>query len=272
MTSISLHPTPSPRTIMGEQVRAVGLALRTEAILFVSALIVFAVILIAAAMRFAHAPQAVGSHMAYQYQLGGAIPMFLVGLLFPLGVWRSEDPARRAYHWSMPIARGAHTVMKMLAGWLWLMMATAVFLLFNIGLASAVSLITGQTVSQSAAPAWIFIAAFTAPTIGYLLTSIPVIGSNHPWRWIGGVVIGLAVLIAAFRSFGMQEVSDALNAIFNGTYGLNAGLLGLTPSGNRGMTREAIQLVQLHTWIAAMPLWLIGSAIAAVFTSYRYRE
>jgi len=276
MTSTSLHPTPSSRTVATEEFRAVGLALRTEAIFFIGALIVFGVIIIAAAVRFAHSAQAPGSHMGFRYDAVGAIPMFLIGLLIPFGVWRSEDPSRRSYHWSMPVARGPHTVMKLLSGWAWLMIATVVYLLFIVAIAQVVSTITGDRAWDGSTPAWAWIVAFTASTLGYLLTSTPVIASDHPWRWIGGILIGYGVLMAVLKSFGMEDIAHTLNTITDGRYGLNAALFGAGTDGAQGVTvgvtRETMATMRMGTWIIAMPLWIIGSAIAVAVASYRHRE
>lgn len=276
MTSTSLHPTPSPRDVAREQFRAVGLALRTEAIFFVAALVFFGVLIIVAAVRFAHGDRSPNAHMGFRYDSSGAIPMFLIGLLIPFGVWRSEDPARRSYHWSMPVARGPHTVAKLVSGWAWLMIATMLYLLFIIAVAYAVSMITGDQPWQRATPGWEWAVAFTAPTLGYLLTSITVIGSDHPWRWIGGILIGYGVLMAVLKSFGMEDFARALKTITDGRFGLNAALFGAVTQGARGITvgvtRETMATMRMGTWMVAMPLWIIGSAIAVTVASYRHRE
>ena len=276
MTSTSLHPTPSSRTIATEQFRSVGLALRTEAIFFVAALVVFGLLIIVAAVRFAHGDHSPGARMGFRYESSGAIPMFLVGLLIPFGVWRSEDPSRRSYHWSMPVARGPHTVMKLLSGWGWLMIATILYLLFIVAVAYSVSMITGGEAWQRQTPVWEWAVAFTAPTLGYLLTSIVVIGSDHPWRWIGGILIGYGVLLAVLKSFGMEDFARVLNTITDGRYGLNAALFGEVTHGARGntvgVTRELMTAMRMGTWMIAMPLWIIGSAIAVTVASYRHHE
>ena len=276
MTSITLHPAPRTRVIAVEQFRAVGLALRNEAIFFVSSLFIVGVILTAGAVRFAQTPHRPDAHMGFHYSAAGAIPMFLVALLLPFGVWRSEDPARRAYHWSMPLARGPHTLMKVLSGWAWLMIGTMVFLAFVLGVGSLVRMITGDQAWQGTTPAWEWRVAFTSPTMGYRLTSISVIGSDHPWRWIGGVVIGYTILIALLQSFGMVEIANALNTISNGRYGLNAALFGSTHDGARGVTigvtREAMSALRMSTWIIAMPIWMAASAVAVAVASYRHHE
>lgn len=276
MESTSLHPTPSPRVVAIEQFRAVWLALRTEAYFFLGALLLLGVLVITNAIRAMHTHPAGTFHMGFTYGAAGAVPVFAMALLIPFGVWRSEDPSRRAYHWAMPVARGPHTLVKFLSGWAWLMIGTAVYLLFIVLLATIISLITGEPNHVASGPAWEWILAFTATTLAYLITSVAVIGSDHPWRWIGGTVIGYGILIGVFRSFGMVEMAQALNTISNGRYGLNAALFGGVTEGARGITigvtREAMATLRMSSWLVAMPLWIIGSAIAVTFASYRHRE
>lgn len=284
MTATSLHPTPSDGTIATEEFRAVGLAIRTEMIFFIAALVLFTVLVIGSAIRFMHMDHQPSAHMGFTYDAAGAIPMFLVGLLIPFGVWRSEDPSRRAYHWSMPVARGPHTIMKLVSGWGWLMIGVAVYLLFIVGIATAVGSITGEAAWNGTTPAWAWVVAFTAPTLGYLLTSIAVIGSDHPWRWIGGIVIGYGILLSVFSSFGMADLAVALNSIYAGSLGIKAALFGTVTEAARSavmsagggthqrMAVEMANSLMLSTWILAMPLWLIGSAIAVTIASYRHRE
>lgn len=275
MTSISLHPTPSSRAVAVEQFRAVGLALRTEAILFISALVVLGGIIIANAVRLVQT-HAEGHQLGFTYRVEGVIPILLVALLIPFGVWRAEEPSRRAYHWSMPVARGPHTIAKLLSGWLWMMIAVSVYLLCIIAIGHILPAITGEASRPGTTPGWEWIAAFTAATLGYLLTSIAVIGSNHPWRWIGGLVIGYSVLVAVLNAFGMPEAGRMLSMISDGAYGFKAALVGATQDGPRGasvgMTRESMRVLRFSTWLIAMPLWIIGSGIAVAIASYRHRE
>jgi len=276
MTSISLHPTPSSRAVAVEQFRAVGLALKTEAILFISALVVLGGIIIANAVRIVQAHSAGSVHLGFTYRAEGVIPIFVVALLIPFGVWRAEDPSRRAYHWSMPVARGPHTIAKLLSGWLWVMIAVTVYLLCIIAIGHILPAITGEAARPGVTPGWEWVAAFTAATLGYLLTSIAVIGSNHPWRWIAGLVIGYSVLVAVLNAFGMPEAGRMLQTISDGAYGFKAALVGATQDGPRGvsvgMTRESMRALRFSTWLIAMPLWIIGSGIAVAIASYRHRE
>jgi hypothetical protein len=244
-----------------EQFRSVGLVLRKEALFFVGALILVAVLVLVAVVRATHEPSA--HHDAgFAFAATGAIPMILVGALLPFGVWRSEDPARRAYHWSMPVARGPHTIMKLLSGWLWLMIASIVYIVFIITLSLGMSILTGAPNRLVETPAWEWLVAFTGPTLAYLLTSIAAVGSERAWRWIGGLIVGYWVLMGAFLSFGLSEAAQLLRIILEGAAGLEVALVA----------QSKIHDSSLQGWLIAMPLWIIGSAIAVTIASYRHHE
>jgi len=262
MTSTQLHPTPDTRVVAAEQFRAVGLAVRTEAYFYIGALLAIAILVFASTIRMMHVHPSSNVNNGFVYGAGGAVPIFAMALLIPFGVWRSEDPSRRSYHWTMPVARGPHTIIKFLCGWAWVMIATVVYLVFVGILAAGLSLITGAPDRVAAGPGWEWVAAFTATTIGYLLTSVAVIGSDHAWRWIGGLFIAFWVLVGVSSSFGLPDMSLALQSIWNGAYGLKTALFGL--EYRRGWT--------MGSWPVAMPLWIIGSAIAVAIVSYRHRE
>ncbi len=273
MTSTSLHPTPSTRNVAVEQFRAVGLALRTETYFFLAALSLIGVLVVSSTIREMHLHPGSGVDHSFTYGSMGAIPVLLMALLIPFGVWRAEDPSRRAYLWTMPVARGPQTVIKLLSGWGWLMLAGVVYALFIILLATINSMITGGPNVVASGPGWEWMVIFSATTLGYLLTSVAVIGSDHAWRWIGGLVLGYWVLMGVFASFGMQDAGLALRTIWDGVYGLKAALFGTGPDAyvngaSRMMMRETLE----SHWLVAMPLWIIGAGIATAIASYRHRE
>jgi hypothetical protein len=273
MTSTSLHPTPSSRTVATEQFRAVGLALRTEMFFFIAVLILFSVLIIGNTIHGVQTRPPGQWRTGFSYGAPVATPMFLMALLIPFGVWRAEDPSRRAYHWSMPVARGPHTIAKVFAGWAWLMIAAVVYLLFVIALALILPRITGEVSRFGDAGAWEWIVAFTAPTLGYLLTSIAVIGSDHAWRWIGGLFLGYWVLIGSLTAFGMQDAGQTVRAITAGAYGLNAATIGAArDAASASSAHMVVRGLSMSNWLVAMPLWIIASAIAVTIVSYRHRE
>jgi hypothetical protein len=272
MTSTSLHPTPSPRSVVIEQFRAVGLALRNEGFFFIGALLLIGILVVANTIRMVNLHPSTVGNTGFTYGSAGAVPIFVMALLIPFGVWRAEDPAHRAYHWTMPVARGPHTIVKFLSGWAWLMIAAAVYLVFVVLLATVISMITGAPNRVATGPGWEWLVAFTATTLAYLLTSIAVIGSDHAWRWVGGLFLGFWVLIGIFESFGMRDVSTALRTVWDGGYGLKAALFGIVPGGDDHMRGRLMNELSMIRWLVAMPLWIIGSGVAVTLASYRHRE
>ncbi len=274
MNTTSLHPTPSTRTVAIEQFRAVGVAVRREGYFYVGALVLFAVLAISAAVR-ATTMHHGGNDMGVGFSATGAIPIIMVALLAPFAVWRSEDPARRAYHWSMPVARGPHTLLKLLSGWAWLMLAAIVYLLFIVLLATIVPAISGQAMRLGDTAGWEWLVIFTGPTLAYLLISIAVIGSDHAWRWIGGVVFGYWILIAFLWILGMPEASRMMHAITGGTFGMHAAFFGAVPDAVRsnnlqiGMQQAMQHEFSMAIWLMAMPIWIVGAGVAAAVASYR---
>ena len=271
----TLHPTPATRLIAAEQFRSVGLAIRKEGYLYLGALVVLAVLAIGAVVRTVAMHQA-GNDMGIAFSTPGAAPLVMLAILAPFAVWRAEDPSRRSYHWSMPVARGPHTVIKLISGWAWLMIAALCYLLFIVVLATVIPALAHQPSRLGSTPAWEWIALFTAPTLAYLIVSIAVIASDHAWRWIGGVTFGYWLLIAFLWIFGLRDVSTGVHAITAGAYGLNAALFGSVSELPRGYmavgVTPAMHQLSMMNWLVAMPLWMIGASVAVTIASYRHHE
>lgn len=244
MTSIALHPVPRWKTVAKEQINAAGVALRTESILFLCALGVIAVLVIINAV---HAVGQPNSRPDVVFGPAGTIPITLVGFVLPFSVWRSEDPARRSYHWSMPVARVPHTLMKTVAGWLWLMAAVVVYLLFIVVLGQVVAHIGGYAGSQHHVPAWQWIIPFTSATIAYLLGSTAIIASDHPWRWIMGVVVAYAIISMVLDALDWNGAARAWDGIVNGYYGVRAAIFGHVRARYAGASAAR--------WIGATAIW-----------------
>lgn len=260
MTTISLHPTPARDVVVREQISSVGIALRTAIALFVGALVLFAVLGIGGAIRAAGNPN---MHMEASYGAGSAIPMALVAIFLPFGVWRGEDPSRRAYHWAMPVGRGLHTLIKLLSGWVWLMAATVVFVVFIIGVGAVMEYITASQVRVAEIPLWEWAVPFTAATVAYLLSSVVVLASDHPWAWIGGVGIGYIIAIALLKELNMNAAAHALRSVTEGYYGLAAAMFANLETSHFAPPSAA-------RWAASAVVWgALGAAGCAVAAYYR---
>ena len=239
---------------MKEQIAAVSIAIRKEQWFFVGTLIAFLILAVYGALTHGQ------SHGQGDMDFGPAaiIPMSLVALLIPFGVWRAGDRERRAYDWAMPIAQSTHTIVRMLAGWLWLMLGVVTYIVFILAVEVIVIGASGGSLSLHV-PAWIWLTPFTATTIAYLLTSIAIIGSEHPWRWIGGIVVGYLASLLVLQIVHMPDVGRALQQIFSGYYGLAAAIFGDIHTIN--------DTPHFERWLGATALWgalaIVGVWLAA---------
>lgn len=220
-TTTDLHQPPRLDVVRREQLRATGIALRNEGILFAGALALIAVLATVGTIRFfSHQ----GMYSSYEFGAQHALPMALVGLLLPFGAWRSEDPSRRDYHWAMPVPRETHTLMRVFAGWVWLMAAVAAYLVVLVLIGVVPPLLLGGAVHLFDGAAWEWAVPFTTASVAYLLTTALVVSSDHPWRWIGGVAAGWLLGAIVLRMFELDAVADRLDAVLTGSYGLSAAI------------------------------------------------
>jgi hypothetical protein len=258
MTSIALHPTPEWQTVAKEQVGTVGLALRKEIWLFFIALAAFAALIIWSAIRGMHGQGSQQGSLAFGPS--GVVPMVLLALFIPFSVWRGEDPSRRSYHWTMPVARGPHTLTKVLAGWIWVMAALVVYLLFIFALGAVVRQITGRYVASESLPAWEWVLAFTSTTIAYLLGSIAVVASDHPWRWLIGICTAYGLAIWLFKSLGLFALVQRLLDVVVGRYGLSSAIFGNVMGPGR--------VPSMSLWLSATLAWGAVGVIGVLLASY----
>jgi hypothetical protein len=295
MTSATLHSPPRYRTVAYEQFRAVRMALHKEGMFFLGFLGFIGILTILSVLRV------VQGHVGCSYMqfsssgnehaglmlllvpvgfVGLLLPFGLAGLIVPFGLWRSEDPSRRSYHWAMPISRELHTLTKVLSGWLWLMVALIVYIAFMIGLIVVVKHICLDThtvaihniTRQLMTP-------FIATNILYLLTSVSVIGSEHPWRWIGGSIVVYAVALTCFVALGLHGAVEVLGSVMTGKYGLFAALfggLGHGVAGNASLgpvsANAEVVVPTIASWVKAALLWTIASGLGVCLATYHRRD
>lgn len=170
------HPTPRMRDVLPEQIRVVGLSLRREALVVAVVLTLVSVVI------------------AFDVARGTAATWFdsdswahfgLLALIFPFAVWRRESRFGPAFLWTLPIDRRSLALAKVFAGWVWLMAALGIILLWQCTLAAVSHVADAEVVG---------FAAFPGATAVYLLASALVLGLRHPVRWVLGTV-GLLLLL-----------------------------------------------------------------------------
>jgi hypothetical protein len=230
----TLHPTPRWREVVLEQIRIVALRLRPAA-LMVAAVIGVATLVI-------------GNEIIR----GGpgsdtdeAFPTAVISFFLPFAVWRGERRFGPAFLWTLPVDRRRLALAKVLAGWVWMMAALAVFVVWLLALA----LLSDTSPVQMATRV-----PFIATTGAYLLGSALVLGLRHPLRWVLGAA-GVVILVATFiQPF---ELRQPLLSVFSAIQHARAGWRALP---------------ELAQWATTTFLWL-GAGLAALWAAAsRHRE
>jgi hypothetical protein len=286
--------TPRPRQVLLEQVSAVGLALRWPAVA-TTTLVVLATLLIT--IDSFNAGQVIAFHPEHHVLPG------VMGLLLPIGVWRGEERFGASLFWTLPVDRRQHALVKVFAGWAWLMGGVALFVLWLL----ALTVLSGgnilaeetrrvltsfsfspsrpldpaalRTVRWTAEPLF-WLVPFTAATGTYLLASALALGIRYPLRWIGGMVLGTFLLLAvADATNAVWEVEHLLDALFEGPYGFDALLTARTAFLRTEATLSAGETVvvwralpTLEAWATATFLWMGAGLVTLWAAASRHRE
>jgi len=276
MDTTLLHPLPRRGAVLREQLRTVGLSLRREAVLAGGGMGALSAWILAVNARspsstIALVPDAM-------------VPAVLVALLAALLVWKGEDPARRGYHWSLPVDHADHALAKALSGWAWLMAAIGGYVAW-LGL---MALATGGDLGVESrwgmhgrvyddVAAWRWLVPFAGATILYLFGTALALASRHPWRWLGSAAVGYVFLAAwtAVLDGRRTPLHSMLQAVWGGTYGLRTALTGLAPlpgayhphglfyAGSWGIAPSP------GAWIGAAALWTAGALAVATLAAHR---
>ena len=275
MDSTLLHPLPRRDAVVREQLRTVGFSLRREAMLVAGGLGALTAWILS----------------IYGKYRGGSVnlvpdamtPAVLLALFAALAVWKGEDPARRGYHWSMPVDHADHAMAKALSGWAWLVAAMGAYAAWL----AAMALVTrGNFAVESgwvngsrtydAVAAWRWLVPFAGATILYLFGTALALASRHPWRWLGGGAVGFVFLAAWAASIGGRTpLHELVETLWGAEYGLRTAVTGLSPDGHSHQPRGLFHLGSwglepaFGAWASAAALWLAASLGAAALAARR---
>lgn len=249
----ALNPTPRWRDVLREQFAAVGLALRREGLVAAGVATLFTGFVVYAQVQkgLAEIPLTPSAGVAAA----------IMALLIPMAVWKGEDPARRGYHRAMPVSHAAHAVARTAAGLAWTLAATVGFFAW-LGLLSA---LTGGAVSVDAP--WRWMAPFAGVTVMYLLGSALTLTTSHPWRWLGGSVVGY-VFVNVFRGVtSTAPLVDTVNAALQGRYSLRTVLTGMAQAGGKWRLQP-----DFGVWLTATWIWLAVAVAVFLWSAHRQPE
>lgn len=294
MTGPELHAAPGAGAVLKEQFRAVGLAVRREAAVAA---------VLAGALSLLVLVEALGAQkplsptpedlFAFAVLVGSA------GFLFPLTVWKGEARFGGSQLWCLPVSHSRHALLKVAAGWMWLLLFVAALLLLLLLLPSLLSggmpgegeavLLLDEAAASRVRyvpwriPLWQWLAPFWGATVVYLLGSALLLATPYPWRWIAGS----SLFLLAGAVIGQQAGIEWLGGIFEilvervllSGYGLETVFTGgiesletvhLLPSGDERVALR--RLPTLGRWVTASFLWAAIGVAAVVAAASRDRE
>lgn len=294
MIDAGLHLTPRPSRVLLAQLHLIAANLRRPVLVAAGLVTIGTVFLVMNAVG--DDGRRIAFHPEYSVLPG------LFGLLFPVAVWLGDDRAGTGFFWTLPVDRRMHALVRVAAGWAWLMGAVALFVAWLLTLALATggnvlgeetrlvlpsfSFSTGafdpstvQRVEQT--PTVLFwLVPFSAATTTYLFANALVLGTRHPARWIAGSVLAL------FLSVGVADVTQTgsaldrmLDAVLRGPYGIDTLLTARTESlqvSARLTTGESVvlwrALPSIAQWVTATALWMSTGAALLWLAASRHRE
>ena len=183
MTTIPLHAPPAWRAVLAEQLRVTFLRTRVVGVALAGAALLLGGMMIDSALdirkldRLGHSAEA--ATVVVFSGLPSSFPV-VVAILLPFLMWAHEDTGRRAYHRMMPIAQSAHGLTRTLAGWVWMLSASMMWVIATALFNLICSRITGRPVPAFQDVWWMWLVPITSATVAYLYVSAAAVGSRWP--------------------------------------------------------------------------------------------
>lgn len=294
MSDAALHYTPRPSRVFLAQLHLIAANLRRPALGAAGLVTLGTVFLVIDAAG--GDGRRIAFHPEYSVLPG------LLGLLFPVGVWLGNDRAGTGHFWTLPVDRRIHALVRVAAGWVWLIGAVALFVAWLLTLSFATggnvlgeetrlvlpsfSFSTGafepsavQGVQQTLT-ALLWLVPFTSATTAYLFANALALGTRHPARWI--VVAVFVFFLAVAIADAVQAASSldrVLDAVLRGPYGIDALLTARTESLQVSATLTTGESVvvwralpSINHWVTATALWMSAGAVLLWLAASRHRE
>ena len=294
MTDSTVGRLPAMRAVWMEQLRVVGLAIRREAALagMVATLGSLAVI------GFSRIP---ALQAMVDGEMGGLVfdpgesPLVslpvLAALLLPLVVWKGERRFGDTPLWSMPVDHRRHALLKVAAGWAWLLGILVVALVWatlttvasggSLGAdevrllvldpAGAIAGTPGAVESVNwTTPWWEWILPFTSATAAYLLTSTLMLATTRPLFWAAGLWVASAVVVAIGDTWDVSWIERAADFI-SWQVGGDA-LFTQWVELPTGWTEQWSLLPTANMWLASSAFWISLGLAGVLVASGRPRN
>lgn len=287
-------------TVTREQLGLVGLAIRREtlaaAFLFVVPMVALLLLMLSGYAELLED----GAPLLDLDPEGAGYFAAIIGLMFPLLVWKGEERFGDTPLWTLPVDHRRHALFKVSAGWAWLMGIGAATLgwliLISVATGGSVGgeevrlLITDPAGAATGLPGstepivwstawWQWAILFTSATAAYLVSSALLLATERPWWWAVGawfVFLGVAVLgeevhipwVSPAFWYVFRSVIWMIDVPLSGGEELLRTVVSL-PGGDRAIAWSAMP--NPGTWAAATLLWFFIGGAALWLTAGRRR-
>ena len=215
----------------------------------------------------------------------------LAALLLPLVVWKGERRFGDTPLWSMPVDHRRHALLKVAAGWAWLLGILVVALVWatlttvasggSLGAdevrllvldpAGAIAGTPGAVESVNwTTPWWEWILPFTSATAAYLLTSTLMLATTRPLFWAAGLWVASAVVVAIGDTWDVSWIERAADFI-SWQVGGDA-LFTQWVELPTGWTEQWSLLPTANMWLASSAFWISLGLAGVLVASGRPRN
>ncbi len=265
-----MHAAPRWRDIAIEQVRAVGIHVKSVGVLLIGSMLIYGAVVarVATNARNAHLDHRLYATTSFAFTPQVSILIAYLALLIPALMWHDEGPTRRMYHLAMPVDRSTHALTKAFAGWVWMMIGTAVFVLCVVAVDFMAKRIGGVPPRVPIIAAWEWVVPFTCVTIAYALASAAAIGAQTPAVWVVGPPVLYAGAAFTAALLGYQAVAQSMFKLFSGYYGASTAIAGWVDEINPGAS-HAVGSASPERWLGASLIWGVPAAILLIVVARR---
>lgn len=294
MTDSTVGRIPAMKVVWMEQLRVVGLAIRREAGLagLVVALNSLALI---AVTRIPFVQATLNEELSNPVFSPGMLQWgflsVLTALLFPLVVWKGERRFGDTPLWSMPVGHKGHLLLKVAAGWVWLMAIVGAALLWatltilasggTLGVEKGGLLVLDPVGASAGAPGtvewvswttpwWEWTRLFTSATAAYMLASTLLLATARPVLWaIGIFVTGMATATVA-NLWDIGWIQRALDFVDWQIGGVS--LFSQMVEIPNGWARQWTLIPTAKIWAASSAFWISLGLAGVLVASGRPRN
>ncbi len=280
MTDSTAGRLPAMKTVWIEQLRVVGLAIRREAALAALALALGSVAVIAIS-RLPVLQAIFNEDMRALVFDPGEPPWGFFAVFLPLVVWKGERRFGDTPLWSLPVDHRRHALLKVAAGWVWLMAILGAVLVWvtlttlasggSLGVDEVRLLVldpVGATAGTLGAvesvnwttPWWEWALPFTSVTAAYLVASTLMLATRRPLFWAAGLWVAGAVVLGVAGIWDIDWIQRTIDFVAWYIGGDAFTRWMQLPTGGREVWTL---LPSIKMWTASSAFW-IGLGLAGV--------